>query len=383
MAYDIEKDLPGQKEKLWKVLVDWCRGVRMYAEIEISDYNSKFLYSELADQKLRSNFLSLYNKHQLLFLTKKLFANDIREIRGRLLVSIMEDFCNIKNNFYKLEIIDKSFSEFISSTKEFSKVISVKLGKRFLIEINGFNYKGKVSLDEVFKIFDGENKQYIDYAFFDINSYQFHGSPFIEGKRLIEVQPIGPTLKLSLDRKILDYSRKKISERKIKDLSIFSKDEILNLKENKGKIKNINNKLYKMKNNNDIFEITILSEVSSISNRDSSKETDIFEIQETHKNIYIPKVDSQETELLNKERNKEITKCKDNILTYMKTKMSKDRRKILSLLASKQYGLKEISEILDMDYGKVRKERSFANKELREAFPECYQIFAKKRGENK
>ena len=81
--------------------------------------------------------------------------------------------------------------------------------------------------------------------------------------------------------------------------------------------------------------------------------------------------------------NKEITKCKDNILTYMKTKMSKDRRKILSLLASKQYGLKEISELLNMDYGKVRKERSFANKELREAFPECYQIFAKKRGENK
>ena len=132
-----------------------------------------------------------------------------------------------------------------------------------------------------------------------------------------------------------------------------------------------------------IFEITILSEVSSISNRDSNKETDIFEIEETHKNIHIPKVDSQETELLNKERNIEITKCKDNILTYMKTKMSKDRRKILSLLASKQYGLKEISELLNMDYGKVRKERSFANKELREAFPECYQIFAKKRGENK
>ena len=129
----------------------------------------------------------------------------------------MEDFCNIKNNFYKLEIIDKSFSEFISATKEFSKVISVKLGKRFLIEIDGFNYKGKVSLDEVFKIFNQENKQYIDYAFFDINSYQFHGSPFIEGKRLIEVQPIGPTLKLSLDRKILDYSRKKISERKMKN----------------------------------------------------------------------------------------------------------------------------------------------------------------------
>ena len=61
MEYDIKKDLPGQKEKLWKVLVDWCRGIRMYAEIEISDYNSKFLYSELPDQKLRSNFLSLYN----------------------------------------------------------------------------------------------------------------------------------------------------------------------------------------------------------------------------------------------------------------------------------------------------------------------------------
>ena len=63
---------------------------------------------------------------------------------------------------------------------------------------------------------------------------------------------------------------------------------------------------------------------------------------------------------------------------YMKTKMSEDRRRILSLLASQQYGLKEISELLKMDYGKVRKERSFAKKELREAFPECYKILEKK-----
>ena len=123
----------------------------MYAEIEISDYNSKFLYSELPDQKLRSNFLSLYNKHQLWFLTKKLFANDIREIRGRLLVSIMEDFCNIKNNFYKLEIIDNSFSEFISSTKEFSKVISVKLGKRPLLKLMVLIIKEKFRLMKFLK----------------------------------------------------------------------------------------------------------------------------------------------------------------------------------------------------------------------------------------
>ena len=62
----------------------------------------------------------------------------------------------------------------------------------------------------------------------------------------------------------------------------------------------------------------------------------------------------------------------------MKTKMSQERRQILSLLASKQYGLKEISEMLKIDYGRVRKERSFAAKELREAFPECYQILEKK-----
>ena len=39
----------------------------------------------------------------------------------------------------------------------------------------------------------------------------------------------------------------------------------------------------------------------------------------------------------------------------MKTKMSEDRRRIYLLLASQQYGLKEISELLKMDYGKVRK----------------------------
>ena len=378
MDYNINKDLPKQKEKLWKILVDWCRGIRLYAEIEMTDYNNKFLFSELPDESLRNNFLSLYKKHKLWFLTKRLCANDIREIRGRFLLSIMEDFCNIKKNFYKLEIIENCFSEFIGSTKDFSKFISVKLGKRFLIEINANNFKGEIALEEVCKIFGSDKKQYIDYAFFDVGRYQFNSNPIIEGKRFIQVEPIEPTLKLSLDRKILDYSRKKVSERKIKDLSIFTDNELQTLRSNKGKVKNINNKLYRMKNNNDIFEITILFEISSVNKRDSNIETDIFEIEETYKNSHIPKPMSQEKEVIEKERNKEIQKCKDKILNYMKTKMSKDRRRILSLLASKQYGLKEISKMLHMDYGKVRKERSFAKKELREAFPDCFQILEKR-----
>ena len=95
-------------------------------------------------------------------------------------------------------------------------------------------------------------------------------------------------------------------------------------------------------------------------------------------NVDIPKPFNQEEKVLDKERNEEIFSCKEKILNYMKTKMSEDRRRILSLLASQQYGLKEISELLKMDYGKVRKERSFAKKELREAFPECYKLLEKK-----
>ena len=41
----------------------------------------------------------------------------------------------------------------------------------------------------------------------------------------------------------------------------------------------------------------------------------------------------------------------------MKTKMSEDRRRILSLLASQQYGLKEISELLKMDYESKKREK--------------------------
>ncbi len=378
MDYDLNKELPFQKEQLWKVLVDWCRGIRMYADIEMADYNNKFLFSDLSDENLRANLLSLYKKHKLGFLTSRLCANDIREIRAKLLLSIMEDFTNIKNNFFKLEIIDSTFSEFINSSKEFSKVISVKLGKRFLIEVKAYNYSGEIVLDEVRKIISKDSKQYIDYAFFNVNSYALNGTPLINNKRFIEVEPIGPTLKLSLDRKLLDYCRKKISERKIKDVSIFSDVQLQNLRDNKGKVKNFNNKLYKMKNNNDVFEITILSEITSIIKKDGSGETNIFEIEETYQNINIPKPKSQEKVLIEKERNKQIEECKDKILNYMKTKMSQDRRKILSLLASKQYGLKEISEMLKIDYGRVRKERSFAAKELREAFPECYKILEKK-----
>ena len=64
-------------------------------------------------------------------------------------------------------------------------------------------------------------------------------------KREVIIDPIGPTLKLSLDRKLIDYCRKKITERKIKDLSIFTQKEIGILREKKGKVININNDLYK------------------------------------------------------------------------------------------------------------------------------------------
>ena len=106
--------------------------------------------------------------------------------------------------------------------------------------------------------------------------------------------------------------------------------------------------------------------------------SNILDTFDIYQNTEIPKPFTQEEKILDKERNEEILSCKEKILNYMKTKMSEDRRRILSLLASQQYGLKEISELLKMDYGKVRKERSFAKKELREAFPECYKILEKK-----
>ena len=37
MDYNLDKELPNQKEKLWIVLVDWFRGIRMmYADIEMT-----------------------------------------------------------------------------------------------------------------------------------------------------------------------------------------------------------------------------------------------------------------------------------------------------------------------------------------------------------
>ena len=39
MDYNLDKELPNQKEKLWKVLVYWFRGIRMYADIEMSNKN--------------------------------------------------------------------------------------------------------------------------------------------------------------------------------------------------------------------------------------------------------------------------------------------------------------------------------------------------------
>jgi len=112
MDYNLDKELPNQREKLWKVLVYWFRGIRMYADIEMSNKNNDYLHTELGDNRILGNFLSLYKKHKLGFLTSKLSANDVREIRGRLLLSIMNDFCNIKKRIFKLEVINNSFSEF-------------------------------------------------------------------------------------------------------------------------------------------------------------------------------------------------------------------------------------------------------------------------------
>ena len=95
MDYDLNKELPKQKEKLWMILVDWFKSIRMYADIEMTNKNNDYLLSDLTDNKIVGNFLSLYNKHKLGFLTKKLCANDIREIRGNLLLSIMHDFCKV------------------------------------------------------------------------------------------------------------------------------------------------------------------------------------------------------------------------------------------------------------------------------------------------
>ena len=47
MDYNLDKELPNQKEKLWKVLVHWFRGIRMYADIEMSNKNNDYLNTEL------------------------------------------------------------------------------------------------------------------------------------------------------------------------------------------------------------------------------------------------------------------------------------------------------------------------------------------------
>lgn len=378
MDYNLDKELPNQREKLWKVLVDWFRGIRMYADIEMSNKNKDYLLTELGDNKMLGNFLALYKKHKLGFLTNKLSANDVREIRGRLLLSIMDDFCNIKKRIFKLEVINNRFSEFKNFSKEFSKSLSITLGKRFLLEIKSDQYEGEIFLDNKKFEVQKNKKKYIDHAFFEKKNHNLESNPLVKEKREVIIEPIGPTLKLSLDRKLIDYCRKKITERKIKDLSFFKHEELKILREKKGKVININNDLYKMKENNDIYAITFLSEVSDIANKGDQANSNILDTVNIYQNTEIPKPFTQEEKILDKERNEEILSCKEKILNYMKTKMSADRRRILSLLASHQYGLKEISELLKIDYGKVRKERSFAKKELREAFPECYKIFEKK-----
>ena len=378
MDYNLDKELPNQKEKLWIVLVDWFRGIRMYADIEMTNKNNDYFHTELDDNKILSNFLALYKKHKFGFLTRKLSANDIREIRGRLLLSIMNDFCNVKKRIFKLEIVNNSFSEFINFSKEFSKSFSITLGKRFLLEIKSNQFEGEILLDNKKLKIQKNTKKYIDHAFFDKKNHNLESNPLVKEKREVIIDPIGPTLKLSLDRKLIDYCRKKITERKIKDLSIFTQKEIGILREKKGKVININNDLYKMKDNNDIYAITFLSEVSDIAVKIDETNSNILDTLDIYQNTEIPKPFTQEEKILDKERNEEILSCKEKILNYMKTKMSEDRRRILSLLASEQYGLKEISELLKIDYGKVRKERSFAKKELREAFPECYKILEKK-----
>ena len=378
MDYNLDKELPNQKEKLWKVLVHWFRGIRMYADIEMSNKNNDYLHTELGDNRILGNFLSLYKKHKLGFLTSKLSANDVREIRGRLLLSIMNDFCNIKKRIFKLEVINNSFSEFKNFSKEFSKSLSITLGKRFLLEIKSNQYEGEIYLDNTKVKVQKNTKKYIDHAFFEEKNHNVECTPIVQEKRKVIIEPIGPTLKLSLDRKLIDYCRKKITERKIKDLSFLTNEELKILKDKKGKVININNDLYKMKENNDVYAITFLSEVSDTVTKDDQANSNILDTFDIYKNVDIPKPFNQEEKVLDKERNEEIFSCKEKILNYMKTKMSEDRRRILSLLASQQYGLKEISELLKMDYGKVRKERSFAKKELREAFPECYKILEKK-----
>ena len=59
--------------------------------------------------------------------------------------------------------------------------------------------------------------------------------PVVQEKREVIIEPIGPTLKLSLDRKLIDYCRKKITERKIKDLSflLMKKSKYLKIKKEK------------------------------------------------------------------------------------------------------------------------------------------------------
>ena len=105
-----------------------------------------------------------------------------------------------------------------------------------------------------------------------------------------------------------------------------------------------------MKENNDVYAITFLSEVSDTVTKDDQANSNILDTFDIYKNVDIPKPFNQEEKVLDKERNEEIFSCKEKILNYMKTKMSEDRRRILSLLASQQYGLKEISEIIKMDY---------------------------------
>ena len=52
MDYNLDKELPNQKEKLWIVLVDWFRGIRMYADIEMTNKNNDYFHTELDDNKV-------------------------------------------------------------------------------------------------------------------------------------------------------------------------------------------------------------------------------------------------------------------------------------------------------------------------------------------
>ena len=40
--------------------------------------------------------------------------------------------------------------------------------------------------------------------------------PVVQEKREVIIEPIGPTLKLSLDRKLIDYCRKRLRKEKLK-----------------------------------------------------------------------------------------------------------------------------------------------------------------------